>query len=358
LKKTIVHIIQDLNRGGAETMLVSTVREYEEYNNVIVTLFEGNQFGDQVKADKMYCLGITNLLTLPFYAVKLRRIIKKHKADIVHSHLYWATFLARLATPASVPLVTTIHSYIASSVEYKKPVIRWIEKFTYRFHKTTMLAASQGALDEYFSYLKLKPYKAVCPYTFVDTRIFNTAAKNDYSPGRILKVVSVGRLTIQKNHKYFIEAFSLMKDLPVELDIYGMGECHEELQELVRSTGARINLKGQVPNINELLKEYDLFTMSSLYEGFSLAVLEAMAIGLPVLLSDIASFREQCADTAEYFDLNDPSSFKEKLTSMMNDPEKLKTMGEKGKARVLNNFTLDHHLKSMREIYKSVLQEN
>jgi glycosyltransferase involved in cell wall biosynthesis len=358
LRKTILHIIQDLNRGGAETILVTTVKELGEYNNIVVTLFEGNQFGNDFKADHFYCLRIKHLLLLPLYAFRLRRIIKIHKVDLVHSRLYWATFLARIATPQKVPLVTTIHSYIAGSVEYKKWIIRWLERFTYRFHKTTMLADSKGALDEYFDFLDLKPYRAISPFTFVDTRIFQNSSPVRPIPGERLMMVAVGRLTIQKNHQYLVEAFRLLQNENIELHIYGMGECYEKLQEQIEHYQVPIILKGQVSNIPEVISSYHLFIMPSLYEGFSLAVLEAMAMRMPLLLSDIASFREQCAETAVYFNLADPSDFALKLRSLINDPNRQELLGQAAHKRVLDNFTLEHHMKTIRTIYASVLADS
>ena len=62
-------------------------------------------------------------------------------------------------------------------------------------------------------------------------------------------------------------------------------------------------------HLNRIIKKYDLFVMSSIYEGFSVSVLEAMSLGMPLLLSDIASFREQCEGTAVYFNLKDNDYF-------------------------------------------------
>ena len=303
MKKTILHLIYDLKRGGAETILTTTVNELSEYNNVIVTLFSDFEFDDDFKKNhKIISLNIHHFTLLPFFIFRFKRIIKHNRVDIVHSRLFWPTVLARIATPQKIPLITTVHTYVANSVEYKKKIIRWIEKVTYRFHKTIMLADSQGALDEYFSFLNLKPYKSISPYTFVDTRIFKDSHPLKYKKGETFKIITVGRLTVQKNHIYLIEAFKYLKNSNFVIDIYGMGDKYDELKQQIETTGVPINLKGRVSNIQELITQYHLFIMPSLYEGFSLAVLEAMAMGMPRMLSNAASFKEQCEDTAVYFD--------------------------------------------------------
>jgi glycosyltransferase involved in cell wall biosynthesis len=356
-KKTILHIAHDLGRGGAETILVTTVNELQEYRNVVVTFKDVNEFGNEFTCDQYICLHVKHPLLFPFYALKLRRIIRQQKVDIVHSRLFWATLTARLGTPKRIPLVTTIHAYIASSLEYKKWFIRWLDKLTYRWRNTIMMADSKGALDEYFSFLKLKPYKAISPYTFVDIRKFNQTARPQRQPGAPIRLISVGRLTQQKNHRYLIAAFTHLQGQSISLDIYGMNVLYDELQQLIAEKQVAVRLMGQVSNINEIIPQYDIFVMPSLYEGFSLAVLEAMAMGMPLMLSDIASFREQCADTARYFDLHNPADFAAQLLQLATNPQQLEQLGQAAKDRVLQHFTLTHHMQVVRQVYADALQQ-
>jgi glycosyltransferase involved in cell wall biosynthesis len=95
--------------------------------------------------------------------------------------------------------------------------------------------------------------------------------------------------------------------------------------------------------------------MSSSFEGFSLSVLEAMAMRMPLLLSDIKSFKEQCENTAVYFNLNDVKDFINKLEMLSADKNKLNTMGAAAHERAVNNFTLEHHMQGLRKIYADVL---
>src|SRR4051812_6284329 len=98
-KKTILHLIYNLGRGGAETMLVTVVKELTDYNNIVVTLFPQNHFKDELKCDPYYRLHLKSVLLLPLAANRLKKIIKENKGDIVHPHLFWPTVLARMATP-------------------------------------------------------------------------------------------------------------------------------------------------------------------------------------------------------------------------------------------------------------------
>jgi glycosyltransferase involved in cell wall biosynthesis len=358
MKKTIVHFINDLNRGGAEKMLVTVTRELSEYNNIIVTLDKANSFKEELVCDQYICLNAPSPFAFPLAALKLRRLINKHKPDIVHTHLFWPTFIARIATPKKIPLITTIHLFVASSMEYKIRHVRWLDRISYRLRKSSIIAVAKGALNEYFSFLKLKPYKAYPLYTFVDTTVFNNANILPLQSNDTFKLIAVGTLKEQKNFQYYINAFKQLRNEKIELHVYGSGHLEADLKKSLQENNiTNIVLKGMVENINEIIPQYDLFTMASHYEGFSLAVLEAMALGMPMLLSDIDSFKEQCADTAIYFDLNNINDFVAKLKSLCTNKLKLQQMGKNAKERVLANFTLEHHLKGLRSIYIETLKQ-
>ena len=296
MKKKIVHFIFNLERGGAETMLVRVIKELPEYEHVVVTLFAGNNFGDELQCKKWICLQINSLFALPLAFFKFRNLVKQEKPALVHTHLFWPTLVARLSVPKKIPLVTTIHAFIATSVEYKHWYIRFLDKLTFSVRKSIIIAVAKGALEEYFSFLNVKPYKAYTLYTFVDVDRFNIGHRTLPQPD-IFKLVSVGALRLQKNYLYIINAMALLKDKNIELDIYGTGNLENELQKQIDATGAKVFLKGGVNNIEQVLPQYHLFVMSSTFEGFSLGVLEAMAMRMPLLLSNIASFKEQCEDT-------------------------------------------------------------
>jgi glycosyltransferase involved in cell wall biosynthesis len=358
MKKKIIHFIYNLGRGGAETMLVRVIKELPEYEHVVVTLFDENHFGDELKCDKLICLNLQSIFAIPFAVFKFRRIIKMEKPGIVHTHLFWPTSIARLGLPKKIPLITTIHAFIATAVEYKKWYIRFLDKFTYRFHKSYIIVVAKGALKEYFSFLKLKPYKAYALYTFVDVERFNSSNTKPKEPSATFRLVSVGALRTQKNYDYLVKAFSLLKDKNIELHIYGTGPLKQLLQNNIDKTGAKIILKGEVNNIQEIIPQYDLYVMSSTFEGFSLSVLEAMAMGMPLLLSDIASFREQCEDTAVYFSLNDVNDFNNQLQQFVaKRNDELQADGQRAKQRAVNNFTLPQHIEGLRKIYAEALDD-
>lgn len=355
MKKTIVHIIDNLGRGGAETMLVTVVKQLPEYNNIIVTLTGENEFGKELQCDKMYCLNMNSPLVAPVAAFKLRKIIKENNASIVHSHLFWSTVVARMGVPKNIPLISTVHAFVASSIEYRPWHMRVIEKLTYKIRKSTVVAVAKGALEEYFQFINVTPHNACHLYTFVDTSVFKGTTEKTASD--TFRLVTVGNLKAQKNHRFLLEAFKELKNENIHLDIYGKGPLQDELQKMIDEHQLNVTLKGQVTNIQEEVGKYDLFIMSSLYEGFALSVLEAMAMGMPVMLTDISSFKEQCDDTAAYYKLNNKSDFMMQLLALKNNRQQLTFLGRNCRKRALENYTLQKHMTGLKTIYYNTLAE-
>jgi hypothetical protein len=95
-------------------------------------------------------------------------------------------------------LITTIHAFVASSVEYKFKRVRYLDQLSYRFRKSIIIVVAKGALKEYFSFLHLQPYKAYALYTFVDINRFNTNEPAEKPATDCFRVISVGAIRTQK----------------------------------------------------------------------------------------------------------------------------------------------------------------
>lgn len=116
--------------------------------------------------------------------------------------------------------------------------------------------------------------------------------ENEYSfnPARDNRIVAVGRLYPQKNHRLLIDAFADISKLypGLVLEIYGDGPLETSLQAQICSLGLsdKVRLMGGVSNIFDCIYGAGLFVMPSLYEGMPNALMEAMCLGIPVLSSD------------------------------------------------------------------------
>jgi glycosyltransferase involved in cell wall biosynthesis len=354
VKPTVIHIIHNLGRGGAETMLVESLDELRQYHNVVVVLTPNNHFGEIPGADAIHCVRMNRIWQIPGAILRFRRLFQRYSVALVHSHLLWPTVVARLGTPRSIPLVSTVHAFVKSSVEYQRYYLRMIERCSYRFRSSAILAVAEGARKEYFELLGLTPRNSKTVYTFVDPRKFQPAPamRSATTPFRL---ISVGALRTQKNYRWLVDLLAHWDGPPLQVDIYGGGLLYDSLQAQIEATQAPIRLCGEVTDIPARLHQYDGMVMCSLYEGFSLGVLEAMASGLPLLLSDIPSFREQAAGTATYFPLHDKPLAKYQFIQFIQGHEQRAEQRQQALERVLAQFTLKRYHQEIDQCYQQLM---
>ena len=140
-------------------------------------------------------------------------------------------------------------------------------------------------------------------------------------PASAFIVGTVGRIEPQKNQGVLIDAAARVRGLHVA--IAGEGGMLDEYRSAARASGAedRIHFLGSLPteSIGDLLTAADCFAFPSAYEGFGIALIEAMAAGLPSVTSDIAVFREIAAGAAVIVDSTSPDAWVEALTRMRDD---------------------------------------
>ena len=161
-------------------MLVAVTKCLPEYRNIVVTLKNINDFGEELECDKLFCLNVRSKFDLLGAIFQLRKIILQNNVDIVHSHLFWSNAVARLATPKNVLLLNTIHTFPADSFDYKPLRMRIIENLTFRFRKVAIACVAKGSLEQYIQLVKKDPYKSYVLYTFVDLSKF-TKVKTNFS---------------------------------------------------------------------------------------------------------------------------------------------------------------------------------
>jgi glycosyltransferase involved in cell wall biosynthesis len=174
----------------------------------------------------------------------------------------------------------------------------------------------------------------------------------------------VGRITGSKGLSYLIKAFGQVVDRGknIRLSIVGEGEERAALEQLVeeKDLGDLVVFVGFVNHdgIPQLLLRYDAFILPSLVEGFCLSVVEAMAAGLPVIVT-------QCGGPEDYVDEStgiicpsgDVDSLRDAIETFVNmEPEKLTKMGMEGRRQVENFFNVRHIAQDNIELFEECIQ--
>lgn len=347
--KTILYVIDSLSVGGAERLLVDTINSLPEFRIIVVTLYPGGELQAELKCQAVHCLHLKGKFSIPGAILNLRKIISGYKPDVVHAHLLWSTFIARLATPKQIPFFFSVHSTLSKDAFEKNKLSLFLEKLTYKpWH--TAIFVSEFVKNDYQQTIGLRGPAHVL-YNFIPDRFFQNYRLKPAN--QLKKFVAVGNLKEAKNYQYLIEAFKILKEkgIDISLDIYGEGHLRESLQNEIDKFQLPITLKSTASDIHTILPKYDAYVLCSIHEGFGLAPMEAMAVGLPVFLSNIPIMHEISEGNAIFFNPERPVTFIAGLEKALAQPEVLEKKVAQAHAGALQMATRKSYLKNLRVIY-------
>lgn len=259
----------------------------------------------------------------------LNKLIRKIKPDMVLPFLEMAEVLTipnciLTGTPFSVSLRNDYSKYFG--------YMKILSKLTY--HKAKIVVCQTEAVEK-----ELKN-SVNCKTTVIENPLdSDTYDNNSIVDKRRKVIISVGRLTKQKNQKNLINAFALIADhFPeYELHIYGIGELKDELQAQIDSLHLtnRVILKGVLHNAIKENKDAALFVMSSDFEGFPNTLIEAMANGIPVISTD---FKTKAAkkllkdgEIGGLVSVDNSEELANAIAKVLENPEQAETMAVRGK---------------------------
>lgn len=289
INKRIAFIIGSLDRGGAERVISILSRKYAElgWQTDIILLLD-NKIEYRIAPDTRVLdfsgKTASRWYRLPQWLRKIRSYVKTEKPDVIVS------FVARINVITQIARLG-LHTDRVILSERNDPecdgrgrIVRLLTRWLYPKADYVVFQTRRAA--GYFPYLNNR--------IIISNPIqIETSA----SPSAAPKIVSVGRLTKQKNQRLLIESFAEIADrFPrYTLEIYGEGDLRNYLQDLIDRLNLhdRIFLKGNVFHIHKAISDAALFVLSSDYEGLSNALLEAMMMGLPCISTT-------CAGSDEY----------------------------------------------------------
>jgi len=166
-----------------------------------------------------------------------------------------------------------------------------------------------------------------------------------------------------KNYETLLESFAIVRErVPeVTLSLIGDGPLRDQLEAQATSLDISdaVRFTGEISRTDvyrELIRA-DMFTIPSHAEGFCVAAVEAMAVGLPVVVSDIDVLHEVVGEPGVYADPSDPTAFADAISNLLKDPQKRERLGTAAKKRARTKFTLERTAQEYYKIYKTVAEE-
>lgn len=375
----VIHFLGALVPGGAELALLRILSDWFDKDFTFSILYT-REF-DQLKSSfnnigvSATHLGWKN--ERDFHQIpKLVKLFRKERPHIVHTHLwtgnYWVTIAARLA---GVPvIIETIHhssrpsrfGFLMHSI--LRPVIPFIVDAT--------ICVSEGVKEYLLRNFKQSSrkisviYNCIRPNTITSKENVKSIKSKLNLSENIPVLIAIANLRpVIKGYEIYFKALSKVSNInQQEFHVLIVGDITQDhpdfletLQEQVKSLklDERVTFLGHRSDITELLAASDILVMPSLYEGGPITILEAMRAGKPAIATRTGAVPEYVIDgeTGLIVEPGDSNALANAIEYMLNHPEKWRSMGERGRERFKNNFTIDKTVDQLTNLYKSLLRK-
>lgn len=350
----ILHCIPSLGDGGAERQLsylapALVARGCEVH---VVLLQEGanaERFsGGAVVLHRLKRGGNHD----PRLVTDLRRVIRQVRPHVVQSWLPQMDVLAGMAVfMDQIPWIVSERACAeAYNGSWKLTLRRWLAR-----RATAIVANSAGGAAYWRSAIGRRTPIHVIP------NAVPTGEIADVRPASAIDgpfVLSIGRLTEQKNMQVIISAFSRVASrTEAKLILCGEGHLRSQLEQQIADLGLRqgVTLPGVVRPVMSLLKAAALFVSSSIFEGHPNSVIEAIACGCPLVVSDIPAHREFLDEqTARFCRPSDSAAFAEAIVETLADSAAAGRRADTAK-KILDRLTPDGIAARFHDVYRSVV---
>lgn len=370
----IVHIITDLNVGGAETMLYKLLSGTDKsyFDEVVVSLTTYGPVAERIEklGIKVSCLGLKRGVPNPLGVWKLRRILEHEKADLVQTWMYHADLIGGLAAKmAGIPVIWNIRNSTLDSQ------VRWTTLMTLKmsarlssFVPERIICCSEEACRIHVEKGYAMEKMVVIPNGF-DLGVFipNITARVSLrqelglEPDTLL-IGNIARYDPQKDHKTFFQAVAeIHNEIPGVHFVFagdGISWDNEELVGYIHSFGIKeiCHLLGRRDDIPNLTSALDISCLSSYGEAFPNVLGEAMACGVPCVTTDVGDSALIVGDTGIVVPAQNPKALAEAWRKMIETGDAgRKALGEKARKRVQDNFNLLDIVGRYEDLYREIL---
>ena len=290
--------------------------------------------------------------------------LRRSRADIVHTHCAIPGLVGRLAAwLAGVPVIIhTTHGFHFH--EGMSWLARWPSLTAERLCglvTDTLLTQNRGDLDQAERFGIGPRGRRHEIGNGIDLAEFRPRPGHS-RPGEPPMLTCVARLEPVKNHRMLLESAGILKrrGAPFRLRLAGDGPLRPEYEELCRRLGIdeQVDFLGYRNDVPELLAQTDIAVLTSIKEGLPRAVIEPMAMGLPVVATRVPGTREvvRHGETGFLVEVGDNEGLAAALVRLIEDPALRARFGEQGHRVALEEFDENGVVDALRELYRSRLQ--
>jgi glycosyltransferase involved in cell wall biosynthesis len=365
--RKILHLSETSESGGSETVLAYIAKnlDNDRYGSLVCLLGEGWLTEYLRRLAVKYTIIENKFSYDPVFLFKLARLIKSEKIDLVHSHEFMMNVYGSVASRlAGVPMIGTIHGKVYFTEKrsrifaYKIAVaassrIITVSEDLKKYFMENVGLRSDRKITTIYNGIDLEKY--VMKGTMDDLR-----CRLGIPPDAII-VGTVGSLFKVKGLPYLLKAVDIIKNSFPGIRLLVAGEGHETsyLRRLIEKMNLHdtVTLLGFRDDIPDLLNLFDIYVCSSLSEGLSLSILEAMASGRPVVATRVGGNPELIVDGDNGYLVapQNPEELAAKILFLISDRDSRERMGNRGRQIAEQKFSLRTMIEKYQNLYEELL---
>lgn len=368
MKYTILHTIQTGGPGGAESVLLALATRINTSRfRSLVLLPQGGWLQSKLeqkgipvflaKSNAWYDFRLPRAMT---------RLVRQEKVHLIHSHLPDQNFYSCLVGCLTQSrTIVTYHGSPSCSAADKQ---RGAFKLWFVRHSADAVVVVSDYLKQSLRDLKFpaerifRIYNGVDMGRFASSPIGRLRAELQCRNGTKL-IGMVANLRETKGYEYFIQAARKVADTMPQTRFVAIGEIDPgigtRMQDLVRKMSLQdhFSFLGFREDVPDILSDLDIFVLSSISEGFSLATVEAMAAGKPVIATRSGGPQEIVEDgrTGYLTPTADPDALAGKICELLANPERAAALAQTARGKVASTFTLERMIRNYERLYERLL---
>jgi glycosyltransferase involved in cell wall biosynthesis len=357
-KIKILHLNAGTKLGGTETMLLRFLDKVDrnQFEVYIGAFFPGGQLLDEANKRKANTILLNNRDTTSLFRilngfVKLYKFLKKNRIDIIQIYGFWTNIGGRIAAKlAKVPVVITGQR---TEDSWRKPIHSFLDRFTSRWVDLYISVFNKGK-ELLIKRDRIPERKIVVVHNGIDLNWTNQVYRNNVNFPTIGMVAAFNQF---KTQEVLIQAAPkiMEKFLNAKFILTGCGNTEKKMSEMINNLGlnSQFTLPGFIKDIRQILSQIDIFVLATRTEGLPVSILEAMAIGIPVVASNVGGILELIdnGNTGILVEPYNSEQLASAIIEILQNPERASRMGKAAKERVKKYFTIEQMIARLETIY-------
>jgi sugar transferase (PEP-CTERM/EpsH1 system associated) len=361
----VVHLLPNLRTGGMERLIVEMAKHADRSRTSPQVVCIGERGQLATEAEKFGVEVIALDLPIgrnPRLPLTLARLIRRLRAEVLHTHGPYAQFYGGVAAriAGGCRVVHTMHGFPWPR-NWRRRLLSRLSNALTQYVVAVSHDLATYARDE----LKASPDRLRVIHNGIDAERFSCAAEHTGpdSEGRFAAVM-VARLSSEKDFATLFQAIGLVRQKHPNFDlaIAGDGPLRPQLESQIEQLALRehVHLLGNVNDIPKLLSSSQVFVLSSHTEGLSIALLEAMAQGLPVVATAVGGNPEVVVEgeTGFLVPRESPGMLADRLVWLFEHRHAAHSMGAAGRRRVEDEFDVRRMVASYEDLYSQSARRN